>query len=156
MIGNPVRAEIAALGEAPRPASAMRGRRLRLLVVGGSLGALALNQRLPGGAGSAVRGGATRCATRPVGIKKRRLSSTIVRRASTRKSPPSSTTWRRPTTGRTWWVCRAGALTVAELAAAANRRCSCPSPCRGRSPDGQRTGAGRSQRCVTDGAMNPI
>ncbi|MGQ7246961.1 undecaprenyldiphospho-muramoylpentapeptide beta-N-acetylglucosaminyltransferase [Halomonas sp. V046] len=47
VIGNPVRAEIAAIGEAPRDADSMSGRRLRLLVVGGSLGALALNQRLP-------------------------------------------------------------------------------------------------------------
>ncbi len=47
VVGNPVRADIAALGETPRTAQAMRGRRLRLLVVGGSLGAQALNQRLP-------------------------------------------------------------------------------------------------------------
>lgn len=47
VIGNPVRPEIAALGETPRSAEAMGGRRLRLLVVGGSLGAQALNERLP-------------------------------------------------------------------------------------------------------------
>ena len=47
VVGNPVRDEIAALGESPREAQAMRERRLRMLVVGGSLGALPLNQRLP-------------------------------------------------------------------------------------------------------------
>lgn len=47
VIGNPVREDIAALGDTLRQASEMRGRRLRLLVVGGSLGALALNQQMP-------------------------------------------------------------------------------------------------------------
>lgn len=47
VIGNPVRSEIAALGSQPRTASEMQGRRLRVLVVGGSLGAQALNQCLP-------------------------------------------------------------------------------------------------------------
>jgi UDP-N-acetylglucosamine--N-acetylmuramyl-(pentapeptide) pyrophosphoryl-undecaprenol N-acetylglucosamine transferase len=46
LIGNPVRAEIAAL---PEPGDRMRGRTgpLRLLVLGGSQGARALNRRLP-------------------------------------------------------------------------------------------------------------
>ncbi len=46
MVGNPVRAEIAAL---PMPAERFAGRdgRLRLLVVGGSLGAQVLNETLP-------------------------------------------------------------------------------------------------------------
>jgi len=46
LIGNPVRAEIAAL---PEPADRMRGRTgpLRLLVLGGSQGAQALNETLP-------------------------------------------------------------------------------------------------------------
>lgn len=47
VIGNPVRADIAALGDTPRQAEEMRARQLRLLVVGGSLGAVALNERLP-------------------------------------------------------------------------------------------------------------
>lgn len=47
VIGNPVREDIAALGETPRPATEMVGRRLHLLVLGGSLGAQALNQCMP-------------------------------------------------------------------------------------------------------------
>ncbi|MGC3872074.1 undecaprenyldiphospho-muramoylpentapeptide beta-N-acetylglucosaminyltransferase [Halomonas sp. GXIMD04776] len=47
VIGNPVRSEIAALGERPRSAGEMMGRPLRILVVGGSLGAQALNECVP-------------------------------------------------------------------------------------------------------------
>jgi UDP-N-acetylglucosamine--N-acetylmuramyl-(pentapeptide) pyrophosphoryl-undecaprenol N-acetylglucosamine transferase len=44
LVGNPVRADIAALHERPRPVDGLEGRRLRLLVMGGSQGAHALNQ----------------------------------------------------------------------------------------------------------------
>ena len=47
VIGNPVRQEIAAIGEAPREIEALTARPLRLLVVGGSLGAQVLNERVP-------------------------------------------------------------------------------------------------------------
>ncbi|MFC0266941.1 undecaprenyldiphospho-muramoylpentapeptide beta-N-acetylglucosaminyltransferase [Kushneria aurantia] len=47
VIGNPVRDEIAAIGTRPPAAEALAGRAPRLLVVGGSLGAQVLNQRLP-------------------------------------------------------------------------------------------------------------
>ncbi len=47
VIGNPVRQEIAAIGERPRELEALQGRALRLLVVGGSLGAQVLNERVP-------------------------------------------------------------------------------------------------------------
>lgn len=47
VVGNPVREDIARLGQQPRRVADMQGRRLRLLVVGGSLGALALNRQLP-------------------------------------------------------------------------------------------------------------
>lgn len=46
VIGNPVRDDIAALGSTPRDAETLSIRPLRLLVVGGSLGAVALNERL--------------------------------------------------------------------------------------------------------------
>jgi UDP-N-acetylglucosamine--N-acetylmuramyl-(pentapeptide) pyrophosphoryl-undecaprenol N-acetylglucosamine transferase len=45
-VGNPVRREILAL-PSPETRVALDGRRLRLLVLGGSLGALAINQRVP-------------------------------------------------------------------------------------------------------------
>ena len=47
VIGNPVRDEIAVLGERLRSVSEMSQRRLRVLILGGSLGAKALNERLP-------------------------------------------------------------------------------------------------------------
>lgn len=47
VIGNPVREEIALLGEQPKNLETLSARPLRLLVVGGSLGAVALNERLP-------------------------------------------------------------------------------------------------------------
>ncbi|WP_456267543.1 undecaprenyldiphospho-muramoylpentapeptide beta-N-acetylglucosaminyltransferase [Kushneria sp. AK178] len=47
VIGNPVRQEIAAIGEVPRALDTLSGRPLRLLVVGGSLGAQVLNERVP-------------------------------------------------------------------------------------------------------------
>ncbi|WP_245791929.1 undecaprenyldiphospho-muramoylpentapeptide beta-N-acetylglucosaminyltransferase [Modicisalibacter ilicicola] len=47
VVGNPVRDDIAALGEQPRSADEMQGRGPRILVVGGSLGAQALNRCLP-------------------------------------------------------------------------------------------------------------
>ncbi|GHC32441.1 UDP-N-acetylglucosamine--N-acetylmuramyl-(pentapeptide) pyrophosphoryl-undecaprenol N-acetylglucosamine transferase [Kushneria pakistanensis] len=47
VIGNPVRQEIAAIGEIPQKIETLMGRPLRLLVVGGSLGAQVLNERVP-------------------------------------------------------------------------------------------------------------
>ena len=47
IIGNPVRAEIAALSE-PGTRYAVRGGPLRILVMGGSLGAKAINEAMPG------------------------------------------------------------------------------------------------------------
>ncbi|MFC0336053.1 UDP-N-acetylglucosamine-N-acetylmuramylpentapeptide N-acetylglucosamine transferase [Kushneria avicenniae] len=51
VIGNPVRAEIASIGETPRDLEMLSGRPLRLLVVGGSLGAQVLNERVPAALG---------------------------------------------------------------------------------------------------------
>ncbi|MAM59444.1 MAG: undecaprenyldiphospho-muramoylpentapeptide beta-N-acetylglucosaminyltransferase [Salinicola sp.] len=47
VVGNPVRDDIAVLGETPRTVEQMAGRPLRLLVLGGSLGARSLNRKLP-------------------------------------------------------------------------------------------------------------
>lgn len=128
VIGNPVRDEIATLGEHPRQADAMRGRKLRLLVVGGSLGAVALNERLaPALAGldadarpevwhQAGRGReeATRAHYVEYAVDAR-VSAFIDDMAAAYQ-------WADLV------VCRSGALTVAELAAAAKPALFVPFP----------------------------
>ncbi|MDC8803334.1 undecaprenyldiphospho-muramoylpentapeptide beta-N-acetylglucosaminyltransferase [Halomonas pacifica] len=127
-VGNPVRESIAALGELPRDAEAMAGRRLRLLVVGGSLGAQALNQtlppalaRLPDAHRPEVRHQAgrdkqeaTRAAYATAGVEAE-VSDFIDDMAA-------AYDWADLV------VCRAGALTVSELAAAAKPALFVPFP----------------------------
>ncbi|MBE0488780.1 MAG: undecaprenyldiphospho-muramoylpentapeptide beta-N-acetylglucosaminyltransferase [Halomonas sp.] len=128
VIGNPVREEIAALGEVPRAAEAMRGRRRRLLVVGGSLGAQALNEclpealaRMPEGARPEVRHQAGRnkdAATRQAYVEQGVDAEVI----SFIDDMAEAYAWADLV------VCRAGALTVAELAAAAKPALFVPFP----------------------------
>jgi len=128
VIGNPVREEIAALGEAPRAAAAMRGRRLRLLVVGGSLGAQALNERLPEALARLPEG------ERPeVRHQAGRDKDGATREAYTREGVSAEVTPFIDDMAEAYgWadlvVCRAGALTVAELAAAARPALFVPFP----------------------------
>jgi UDP-N-acetylglucosamine--N-acetylmuramyl-(pentapeptide) pyrophosphoryl-undecaprenol N-acetylglucosamine transferase len=114
-VGNPIRAEIAAL---PEPLPIEAGRRLHLLIVGGSLGAKALNEIVPAAIAllpverrpevrhQAGRGkdGATREAYRGQGVTAE-VSEFLDEMA-----------------GAYGWadlvICRAGALTVSELMAA--------------------------------------
>jgi UDP-N-acetylglucosamine--N-acetylmuramyl-(pentapeptide) pyrophosphoryl-undecaprenol N-acetylglucosamine transferase len=114
-VGNPIRAEIAAL---PEPLPIEAGRRLHLLIVGGSLGAKALNEIAPAAIAllpaerrpevrhQAGRGkdGATREAYRAQGVTAE-VSEFLDEMA-----------------GAYGWadlvICRAGALTVSELMAA--------------------------------------
>ncbi|MBW6391562.1 undecaprenyldiphospho-muramoylpentapeptide beta-N-acetylglucosaminyltransferase [Halomonas sp. Y3S6] len=128
VVGNPVRAEIAALGSMPREASAMRGRSLRLLVVGGSLGALPLNQRLP-----------EALATLPEGQRPEvRHQAGRDKDAATREiyaehgiEAEVSDFIDDMAEAYAWadlMVCRAGALTVAEVAAAAKPALFVPLP----------------------------
>ena len=102
-VGNPVRAEIAAL---PPPAQRFAGRdgALRLLVLGGSQGARALNAAVPQ-ALAALAGACAFEVRHQCGEKLRRRSARAPtpRPASTRASSPSSPTWPRPTAGPTWW-----------------------------------------------------
>lgn len=128
LVGNPVRPEIAALGESPRRADAMRGRALRLLVVGGSLGAQSLNERLPEALAllpeaqrpevrhQAGRGkdDATREAYRTQGV--------AAEVAAFIDDMAAAYDWADLV------ICRAGALTVAELAAAAKAALFVPFP----------------------------
>jgi UDP-N-acetylglucosamine--N-acetylmuramyl-(pentapeptide) pyrophosphoryl-undecaprenol N-acetylglucosamine transferase len=116
-VGNPVRAEIVAL---PRPASRLAGRTgpARLLVIGGSLGAQALNEtlppalaRLPAPARPQVRhqagrgkAAATEAAYRAAGV--------AVQVTEFVDDMAQAYAWADLV------VCRAGALTVSELAAA--------------------------------------
>ncbi|MGJ7457130.1 undecaprenyldiphospho-muramoylpentapeptide beta-N-acetylglucosaminyltransferase [Halomonas sp. RA08-2] len=128
VIGNPVRDEIAALGEVPRAAEAMRGRRLRLLVVGGSLGAQALNERLPEalarlpeGARPEVRHQAGRdkdAATR-LAYAEQGVDAEVI---------PFIDEMAEAYGWADLVACRAGALTVAELAAAAKPALFVPFP----------------------------
>lgn len=128
VIGNPVREEIAALGESPRPAAAMRGRRLRLLVVGGSLGAQALNERLPQALARLPEG------ERPeVRHQAGRDKDAATREAYAREGVSAEVTPFIDDMAEAYgWadlvVCRAGALTVAELAAAARPALFVPFP----------------------------
>lgn len=128
VIGNPVREEIALLGESPRQAPKMQGRRLRLLVVGGSLGAVALNDRVPQALAllpeaqrptvrhqaGRERADATRDNYREVGIEAD-IGEFIDDMAE-------AYDWADLV------VCRSGALTVAELAAAAKPSLLVPFP----------------------------
>ncbi|MDI5889787.1 undecaprenyldiphospho-muramoylpentapeptide beta-N-acetylglucosaminyltransferase [Halomonas rhizosphaerae] len=128
VIGNPVRDEIARLGEVPRRADEMAGRRLRLLVVGGSLGAQALNERLPE---ALVRLPEAR---RPeVRHQAGRDKDTATSEAYREQGVEADVTaFIDDMAGAYAWadlvVCRAGALTVAELAAAAKPALFVPFP----------------------------
>lgn len=128
VIGNPVRDEIAMLGESPRQAAAMQGRPLRMLVVGGSLGAVALNELVP--------------------LALARLSESqrpaVRHQAGCDRADATRANYRAANVGADvgefiddmaeaydWAdlvVCRSGALTVAELAAAAKPSLLVPFP----------------------------
>ncbi|MDR5868359.1 undecaprenyldiphospho-muramoylpentapeptide beta-N-acetylglucosaminyltransferase [Halomonas koreensis] len=128
VVGNPVRGEIAALGEAPRTAGDMTGRPLRLLVVGGSLGALALNRTLPEALARLPEG------RRPeVRHQAGRDKDAATREAYVAEGVQAEVTAFIDDMAAAYdWadlvVCRAGALTVAELAAAAKPALFVPFP----------------------------
>lgn len=128
LVGNPVRPEIAALGESPRRADEMQGRALRLLVVGGSLGAQSLNERLP----------------EALAMLPRRRRPEVHHQAGRGKDDATREAYRAQgvaaevaafiddmAAAYAWAdlvICRAGALTVAELAAAAKAALFVPFP----------------------------
>ncbi|MGM8850318.1 undecaprenyldiphospho-muramoylpentapeptide beta-N-acetylglucosaminyltransferase [Salinicola halophyticus] len=128
VVGNPVRADIAALGERARTAEQMNGRALRLLVLGGSLGAQSLNQKLPEALAALTlsprpevrhqagrdKDDVTRDAYRAAGVAAE-VSAFIDDMAE-------AYDWADII------VCRAGALTIAELSAAAKPSLLVPFP----------------------------
>lgn len=128
VIGNPVRDEIAVLGNTPRDASTLSTRPLRLLVVGGSLGAVALNERLP--PALAALPAAKRPQVRHQAGKNREVETAALYEqngVSADVSPfiddmAAAYDWADLV------VCRSGALTVAELAAAAKPALLVPFP----------------------------
>lgn len=128
VIGNPVREEIATLGECPRQAVEMQGRRLRLLVVGGSLGAVALNQYLPEALARLPE------TSRPqVHHQTGRDKEAVTREGYQAAGVEAEVSdFIDDMAGAYAWadlvVCRAGALTVAELAAAAKPSLLVPFP----------------------------
>jgi len=115
--GNPVRSEIAA---GPAPADRMRGRTgpLKLLVVGGSLGAAALNEIVP--KALSLLGAAERPeVTHQSGAKQiDALQSNYAAAGVAANAVAFIDDMARAYAEADLVVCRAGALTVAELAAA--------------------------------------
>ena len=128
VIGNPVRDDIAALGEHPRQAEEMRDRKLRLLVVGGSLGAVALNECLApalAGLDADIRPEVWHQAG------KNREETARARYAEYAVEARVSDFIDDMAAAYQWAdlvVCRSGALTVAELAAAAKPALFVPFP----------------------------
>src|SRR5690606_27924417 len=118
---NPVRADIAAL-PAPAERFAARSGTLRLLVVGGSLGARRLNESVPRALQQlAARGdGALRFAVRhQAGEKLFAAARDVYREASVAgEVTPFIADMAEALGWADLVVCRAGALTIAELAAA--------------------------------------
>ncbi|MEA2118374.1 undecaprenyldiphospho-muramoylpentapeptide beta-N-acetylglucosaminyltransferase [Halovibrio sp. HP20-50] len=128
VIGNPVREDIAALGDTTRDVATLSARPLRLLVVGGSLGAVALNERLPPALAALPveqrpqvrhQAGKSREEVTDANYQQHGVSAEV--------SPfiddmAAAYEWADLV------VCRSGALTVAELAAAAKPSLLVPFP----------------------------
>ena len=119
--GNPVRARDRGAAARRPSASPAAAAPLRLLVVGGSLGAQVLNDMRAAGARAASTRDAAAARHAPdrrkqhIDARARRL------RRGRRRRPrccPSSTTWRARLAECDVIVCRAGAITVSELCAA--------------------------------------
>ncbi|MGM8931286.1 undecaprenyldiphospho-muramoylpentapeptide beta-N-acetylglucosaminyltransferase [Salinicola halophyticus] len=128
VVGNPVRADIAALGERPRRVEQMNGRALRLLVLGGSLGAQSLNQKLPE-ALAALTSSPRPEVRHQAGRDKDDVTREAYRAAGV--AAEVSAFIDDMAEAYNWAdiiVCRAGALTIAELSAAAKPSLLVPFP----------------------------
>ncbi|WP_082140449.1 undecaprenyldiphospho-muramoylpentapeptide beta-N-acetylglucosaminyltransferase [Halomonas sp. PR-M31] len=132
VIGNPVRSEIAALGCQPRRAEDMQNRRLRVLVVGGSLGAQALNQCLPE-AFKLLQEKAPADQLPEIRHQAGRDKEDATRKAYAAAGIEAQVSDFIDAMAQAYeWadlvICRAGALTIAELAAAAKPSLLVPYP----------------------------
>lgn len=128
VIGNPVRDDIAALGSSPRDEETLSSRPLRLLVVGGSLGAVALNERLaPALAALPIE---RRPQVRHQAGKGRDEATTenYQQHGVSAEVSPFIDDMAAAYEWADLVVCRSGALTVAELAAAAKPALLVPFP----------------------------
>jgi UDP-N-acetylglucosamine--N-acetylmuramyl-(pentapeptide) pyrophosphoryl-undecaprenol N-acetylglucosamine transferase len=118
LIGNPVRADIAAL-PAPEERFADRSGPVRLLVVGGSLGAMRLNQAMPAALSKLASRGVAFEVRHQAGEKHIEAARAAYAAAGVQGDVTAFIADMAQSLG---WadlvVCRAGALTVAELAAA--------------------------------------
>ncbi len=102
VVGNPVRAALTAL-EPPRQRMAGREGALRVLVIGGSLGARALNEVVPRALAGVPPKPAPRSGIKPgKGIWNSPAGVTPRPGSRHGASSRSSMTWRRPTPGPTW------------------------------------------------------
>jgi UDP-N-acetylglucosamine--N-acetylmuramyl-(pentapeptide) pyrophosphoryl-undecaprenol N-acetylglucosamine transferase len=117
-IGNPVRRDIASL-PAPAERFAARSGALRVLVVGGSLGAARLNQALPGAFATLLRNGVALEIRHQAGEKQ--IEAARAAYAASQVEAQVTPFIADMAEAYAWAdlvVCRAGALTIAELAAA--------------------------------------
>ena len=115
-VGNPVRAEIAALSPPERRFENREGA-LRLLVIGGSQGAAALNKIVPQAVAQLARAGTLvevwhQCGRSAVNDVERRYESCSARVSAFIEDMAGAYGWADLV------ICRAGAMTIAELAAA--------------------------------------
>ena len=114
VVGNPVRAEVMAVG-AIRDYRPVQDRPLRVLILGGSLGARPLNERVPGALASlpvAIRHQAGRGHAEAVCAAYEQVGRRDVLVSEFIQDMAEAYAWADLV------ICRAGALTVAELAAA--------------------------------------
>lgn len=128
LVGNPVRPEIAALGESPRCADEMQGRTLRLLVVGGSLGAQSLNERLPEALAMLPEQQRPEVWHQAGRDKDEATRAAYLAQGVTAQAVDFIDDMAAAYDWADLVICRAGALTVAELAAAAKAALFVPFP----------------------------
>lgn len=160
LIGNPVRADIAAL---PSPDQRFAGRTAptRLLVVGGSLGAMRLNQSVPQALAilNCVAGSPAVAVRHQTGEK--HLEATRAAYATAAVNGDITAFIDNMAEALAWAdlvICRAGALTVAELAAAGVGAILVPYP---HAVDDHQTHNAQflvqagAARCVADAALTP-